>query len=68
MNESRHHTNDERSMKNTIIKSEEYKVRFWVKDGEFWKQIQDSYFSHRRDDHRKAELHMIKKHKLKKPC
>jgi len=30
--------------------SESYKVRFWIKEGEFWKQRTETYYAKRKDE------------------
>lgn len=38
--------------KNEHIKySESYEIKFWIKDGEFWKQIVETYFGKSKGEH-----------------
>lgn len=40
-----------RKKKQHIEYSESYEVKFWIQDGEFWKQKTEMYFGKTKDEH-----------------
>ena len=44
-----------RKKKEHITYSESYEVKFWIKTGEFWKQVTDIYFTASKGSHEYVE-------------